>query len=476
MPEPVGGGAWSGRRRTTVLLYAVVAALVANQLAFTLYIDNGVVLRDEWRFVHLIGAYREGTLTVGEMLATTNHPIKSLLVPALVLFDGVALDLRLTPLYFGAVLVAGLTVVVFLELVRRRLVRGPPAAAWPVATAVVLLSPMQVHSISYGIAVVGLLRVGVYLVTLAWLAALCRARRPGLLQVGGWAGLLLFAVAVVGSGFAVALWGAAAVVWAASRRAVPRRPPTRRHLALAGVLIAVPLLALPLIVRPDASASLGMASAGIAEPGRSLRFALRMAAATLASGGVARIPEGAVLVVGVVVVAVALLVLWRAVMRSRGTGVDPLAAGLVVYTLLALAMIALARGGSGALFVGRYLADTVLWQVATVLAVATPAPARAGPAPRHRPRARLAAAVLVLLAAVHGVELVRGWTAAPALRREFRRVASDLRHHAEFTDQELRRRLLANARQFSYVEAALPLLEKYRLNVFRDPPADEPGG
>lgn len=454
---------------------AIALALAANHAYYLSVIGNDVVRADYWRFIPLLEAYYQGTLTLEAMLRATNGPFYSLFVPSVILLDGILLDLPLASIHLMAVVCNAIAVAVVLRVVWRELHdRGSTAAILLIPLAIVLASPVLHFLLAYGQASFSVIRVAFYLLVFVTLSRVLGGRAVGWRGSLLWATLMFFSVAVIGGGYmpglvVSTLFVTGFRVWA------PRRD--GRDASGAGwwpwvviwTLVSAGVASLVLLVPRNPSLVSVLHSEE--RPTALLAFATRLFANSMIGGKTLLENEAVLWTAGSVGAALCLGGLVFSVRRRR-TGVpELLSLGLMAYSLATVASISLARVsyGPNAAFGLRYLADTTLWQAGVLILVYR----MTAEVRRHDHRgatAKRIAGILVLLSIslVHLGSLHQQWRRAPTVRRHMSAVKAAVLQHESLSDDELGKRLATNRRQFRYAKEGIEILERYRLNVFRE--------
>jgi len=468
------------RRPSLLFTCGGILALVLHHVLFTLYIDNGVVARDYWRFLHLFDDFHQGQLTVEGMLATTNGPFRSLFVPAVILLDGVGFGLPLTTIHLAALLLAACSAAVVLAFAWRHLSLDGPQVLALFCLGLVLLTPMHLYLIAYGQASLSIIRVAFYLLVMVLLAHILTVQSSRAMVVV-WVVVFAFAVVVVGGGYMpslIATVGLLSLAALRQPRAVSSKRNWMRPLMVFFVAIAAFAVAWFVLVEPeDFSGQI----AWMLEQGRPLdrpaalsQFFLKVMATSILAGRAVSASAASILLIGGIaaLAAIATMVLGLVSFRRAGP-VALLAAGMATYSLLVAASISVARlpFGPNASLASRYLADTTLWQAAAALLVILFLVNRSTTTDGLGSSARGTVGAVVLLGilvAVHAGDLYSQWTRAPAVRARAEQMREALRTPDRYSEAELQRRLGLNGFQFLFVENGIAIMKRYRLNIFRE--------
>lgn len=450
-------------------------ALAANHAFYLSVTGNDVIREDYWRFVPLLEAYYQGTLTLEGMLTATNGPFYSLFVPSVFLLDGILLDLPLVSIHLLAVVCNVIAVAIVMRVVWRELDdRGSTAAMLLVPLAIVLASPVLHFLLLYGQASFSIVRVAFYLLVLVTVSRVLDGRAVRWRGFLLWATLMFFSVAVIGGGYMPGLVGSTLFVTGFSAWTLRRNG---RDASGAGwwpwvviwTLVSGGVASLVLLV--PRGPSLVSVLPSEERPAAVLTFGTRLFANSIMGGKWRPESEGLLCMVGVVGAVLCLGGLIVLVSRRRTDLPELLSLGLVTYSLATVVSISVARVsyGSNAAYGLRYLGDTTLWQ-AGILILVYRLTAEVRNQDRKGATAKRIAGILVLISIslIHVGSLHQQWQRAPSVRRQMRAMKAALLQHKSLSDDDLRRRLATNPRLFSYAREGIETLERYRLNVFRE--------
>ncbi len=445
-----------GSRLLTAVTIAGFAVPAAIYLWLIQRFSVNVVFVDQWSDVSLIGRSYHGTLTFGSLWAQHNENrllfpnLLSLLIARTSSFDVVVEE------YVGAVfLFAAVALLVLAH--RRRSPELPWIAYCPVA--ILSLSVAQAGNTLWGF------QLAWYLVMLMLAVTLFLLDAPELHR-----GALVAAVAaaVVGSYSSLQglfIWVAGLVLLYYRRRPWP---------AVLTWCAAAAVTAALYFVHYDWEAGAPSRLSGLHLPGDAARFFLTAIGDVLGAplsnkGDSTRVD--AVMVFGVVVLAVAAyLVATRGRRRDSSTGA-PLGFALMAFGVLFAASVAYGRAWSGPLAASasRYVTFDLLVVTGSYLVlISGPAPAD-GPAHRARrlvgPVVVGTLAVIVMLQAVLG--LVDGIRAARSLHGLFETQAVVLADVEHLPDPVLHHAVPAFSP--AYIRRNAQLLQQHHLSIFSDP-------
>jgi hypothetical protein len=452
----------------------MIVTLALQHIIYILYVDNGVVNFDFWRFILSVDNFFSGNFNLREFIVPSNGPLKSLLTPLLVTGDALLFDLNLNSLYIGAVLIKVFSTMPVVWTANRVAKKTGVWAILPVtAIGVVLVSPTLFHLIAYGQATVSIYRVAMYVI-IFWIVgeSLKTDTSSNTLLIIGIIIAVSSGVLLVGSAYLPGFAGSILITVMVATIGKWRRGEKIRTPILILVTLTVSLIIywFTMVIALDTARAASWGFSFLkSNPEAGMIFYLRLLATSLIGPGAAKASSlGTQLVVGCVAMVSMGIGIFFALRRTF-LGFSGLSLCLFLYSAMTMVLMTIARAwlyDKGA-FAGRYLSDTPLWQAGILLLMVE----TIGTSLKKRNSTSMKKILMILSVSlivfiVHFASLLPQWKGAPLVAKNAKHYKEVILHSHELTNKRIVQDLRCWMENPRVVRKGIKTLQRWELNVF----------